>query len=54
MNKGFSQAAASRAVAIDAVRQTGKRVEAGSRRCMVSVPLNVRAQNHADQAAVYA
>jgi len=51
MNRGFSQAAASRTAAIDAVRHKGERVEASSVRRTVFAPMNVRAQDLHDQAA---
>jgi hypothetical protein len=51
MRADFSQVAASRAAAIDAVRQNGKRLEAGSVRDTPFAPLSVCAQNQNDQAA---
>jgi hypothetical protein len=51
MRADFSQAAASRAAAIDAFRQNGKRFEAGSVRHTPFALLSVCAQNHNDQTA---
>jgi hypothetical protein len=51
MRADFSQAAASRAAACDAVRHNGKWFEAGSVRLTPSALLSVRAQSHNDQAA---
>jgi hypothetical protein len=51
MRADFSPAAARDAAAIDAVRDNGKRFEAGSVRHSPSAPLSVPAQNHNEQAA---
>jgi hypothetical protein len=51
MRADFSQVAASRAAAIDAVRQNGRRFEAGSVRHTPFALLSVWAQNHNEQAA---
>jgi hypothetical protein len=54
MRADFSQAAASRAAACDAVRHNGKHFEAGSVRHTPSALLSVCAQNHNNQAAGHA
>jgi hypothetical protein len=51
MRADFSQAAASRAAAIEAVRHNGKRFEAGSVRHAPFALVSVCAQNHNEQAA---
>jgi hypothetical protein len=54
MRADFSQAAASRAAACDAVRHNGKHFEAGSVRHTPSALLSVCTQNHNNQAAGHA
>jgi hypothetical protein len=51
MRADFSQVAASRAAAIDTVRQNGKRFEADSVHRVPLALLNVCTQNHDEQAA---